>query len=198
MPWKSTNALWRALLLLTGVATPLSAAQAHCDAINGPVVQAAERALQTADFSEIAIWVSDEHEEELRQKFEQSRNVYQQGGDPRELAQDYFYSTAVRLHRLSEGMTFEGVKPPQPLTQDLALAEQSLASENPGAVIDYLSRQMGEEVRELHRNVIEAAKSKEQSVEAGREWADAYVRYVIYVHGLDGTIEAGPAHGVGE
>jgi hypothetical protein len=27
---------------------------------------------------------------------------------------------------------------------------------------------------------------------------DAYVKYVIYVHGLHQTIQAGPAHGVGE
>jgi len=39
---------------------------------------------------------------------------------------------------------------------------------------------------------------KGENVEAGREWVDAYVKYVIYVNGLYKTIQAGPAHGVGE
>lgn len=43
-----------------------------------------------------------------------------------------------------------------------------------------------------------AGQDKDKSLKAGRKWADAYVKYVIYVHGLYKTIQAGPAHGVGE
>ncbi|MFO7870623.1 MAG: hypothetical protein R6V03_04230 [Kiritimatiellia bacterium] len=43
------------------------------------------------------------------------------------------------------------------------------------------------------------AKKKYQgdNVVAGREWVDAYVKYVIYVKNLYTTIQAGPPHGVG-
>lgn len=194
---KKTLTTLAAAALTAGLLAPLPAA-AHCNRMNGPVVQSAEQALETGDFSKVAIWVAKEQADELRQKFEQSLAVYKTGGDARDLAQNYFYSNTVRLHRLSEGMSYEGLEPAQPLPRQLALAEESLDTTDPKAVISYLSDQMAQKVEDLHQQVIEAARTKDESVEAGRAWADAYVRYIVFVNSLDGAIAAGPAHGVGD
>ena len=183
--------------LFAGLTAPLGVARAHCDAMNGPVVQAAQEALESGDFSTIAIWVGEQQTDELRQKFEQTRAVYQLGEKPQELAKDYFYEVAVRLHRQAEGMCYEGLRPARPLPKDLAVAEEALDKGSPEAVVALLSQRVQQKVNRLLNEVVAAEKKKNQSIEAGREWVDAYVRYVTFVHGLDQAIEAGPEHGLG-
>ena len=65
-------------------------------------------------------------------------------------------------------------------------------------VADLLSSEIEEQIGELFEQVQHAKKYKDESVEQGRSWVDAYVRYIVYIHGLHETIQAGPAHGVGE
>jgi hypothetical protein len=106
--------------------------------------------------------------------------------------------TAVRLHRQAEGMTYTGLKPAQQLPEDIAKAEKALQTGNLKPVTTLLTETMQSKLQDVFDAAYNAKQNKEDSLEAGREWADAYVKYVIYVHGLYKTIQAGPAHGVGE
>lgn len=171
---------------------------AHCDRENGPVAVDAKEALKTGDFSRVAIWIGEEQEEELRKKFRQSLSVYQKGGDSKELATEYFMSNAVRLHRAAEGMPFAGLKPAQAAAKDIQVAEKALKTGDLDPVMDMFSSKMKDEAQKWFQKALEAKKNKDESVEAGREWADKYVKYIIYLHKLYQKIEAGPPHGVGE
>ena len=106
--------------------------------------------------------------------------------------------TAVRLHRQAEGMTYTGLKPEQPLPEDIAKAEKALQTGDLSPVTKLLTEAMQTKLQDVFAAAYDAKQNKEDSLQAGREWADAYVKYVIYVHGLYKTIQAGPAHGVGE
>ena len=106
--------------------------------------------------------------------------------------------TAVRLHRQAEGMTYTCLKPEQPLPEDIAKAEKALQTGNLNPVTALLTDTMQSKLQDVFAAAYDAKQNKEDSLQAGREWADAYVKYVIYVHGLYKTIQAGPAHGVGE
>lgn len=181
-----------ALVLTTGKIA------AHCDAVNGPVAIAAQNALEDGDFQQVAIWVGEEQENELRERFEQSRPVYREGGDAAQLAKRYFMETAVRLHREAEGMSYAGLKPAKPLPADIEAAEQALESGQLQPVTDLLTSELRSETEKWFQKVLDAKQRKDDSVEEGREYVDAYVKYVIYVHGLHQKIQAGPAHGVGE
>lgn len=172
--------------------------QAHCDTESGPVAVAARKALRTGQFEPIAIWVGQEQADELRGTFEQSMAVYRMGGEAQELAEQHFMSEAVRLHRAAEGMSFTGLKPAAPLPPDIAAAEKALETGDVNAVLEPLEAELERNVTRWFERAMEARKQKDESVEAGRKWVDAYVQYVIYVHGLHKTIQAGPAHGVGE
>ncbi|MEJ2695379.1 MAG: DUF6448 family protein [Candidatus Sulfobium sp.] len=171
---------------------------AHCDTESGPVAAAARKALESGNFDTIAIWVGEGQEQELRASFGKAFAVYKMGGKAGALAQHYFMETAVRLHREAEGMKYTGLKPAQPLPSDIAMAEKALETGNLAQLTDLLSLEMRKETRKWFQKALYAKKKyKGETVEAGRQWVDAYVKYVIYVHGLYSKIQARPEHGVG-
>lgn len=171
---------------------------AHCDTESGPVAIDARKALKTGAFESVAIWVGQEQEEELRSAFDRALPVYQMDGKAKVLAERYFMETAVRLHRQAEGFPYTGLKPAQPLPPDVAAAEHALETGDLKPVSSLLTSEMHKKLQNLFEKAREAQEKKDESLAAGREWADAYVRYVIYVHGLHKTIQAGPKHGVSE
>ncbi len=172
---------------------------AHCDSENGPVAVDARKALDTGNFNIVAIWVGEDQEQELRNNFEESLAVYKTGGKAKNLAERYFISTAVRLHRTAEGMPFTGVKAAQSLSPVIEQAEQSLETGDPESILNLLSKEMKAETQKWFQRAGDAKKNYNgNDVEAGRKWVDAYVKYVIFVNGLYKTIQAGPEHGVGE
>lgn len=186
-------------LVALGLALSPGPAEAHCDRLDGPVAEAAREALETGDFDQIRIWVTRDQEAELREAFDRSREVRTLGPEARHLADRHFLETAVRLHREAEGRPYTGLKPAgQPLPADLEAAEQALETGEVGPLVDLMKQQVEEHVTSWFEKAREARAERDRSVAAGREWVDAYVRYIIYVHGLYGKIQAPPAHGVGE
>lgn len=181
---------------LFSVLTPLSAL-AHCDRENGPVATDAKEALHTGRIDPAAIWVGQAQMAELKEVFKQSLGAYKMGGNAKDVAESYFMSTAVRLHRQAEGFPFTGLKPAQPLPKDVALAEEALETGELLPVTDFLASEMQSQTERLFRQALEKRKDKDKSIEAGREWADSYVKYVIFVHDLYKSIESGAPHGVG-
>ncbi len=173
-------------------------AYAHCDRENGPVAMDAKEALKTGDLNKIVIWVGEEQEEELKAKFKQTLAVYNKGGDARKLATDYFMETAVRLHREAEGMPFTGLKPASPNPTDIAKAEKALETGDIGPLQLLLKEELEKETSKWFQKALEAKKNKDKSVEAGRQWVDSYVKYIVFTHKLYQKIQAGPPHGVGE
>jgi len=171
---------------------------AHCDTMSGPVAVSARKALKTGDFETIQIWVGQEQQKELKQRFDECLAVRQMGGKAKDLADKYFTETAIRLHRQAEGMPFTGVKPAQPLPADIAAAERAMETNDVKVITDILTKEIEAQTKVWFDKAIEAKKHKDESVEAGRKWVDAYVKYVVYVHGLYQQIKASPQHGVGE
>lgn len=192
------NKITATLILLLIFTLAGTEARAHCDRKNGPVAVAAREALQTENFEKIVIWVGQEQEEELKKKFEQSLQVYRKGGEAKELAEEFFMESAVRLHREAEGLPFTGLKEAQPNPEDIEAAEQALDTGKIDMVVSLLSEKMEEKVTHWFTEARAAEKKKDNSIEAGREWVDTYVKYITYIHGLYQTIEKGPPHGVGE
>lgn len=187
------------LLLASFVLIFTSTVFAHCDTESGPTAVDARKALETGNFNIAAIWVGEEQTQELRDSFDQSLAVYKMGGEAKELAERYFMTTAVRLHRQAEGMSFTGLKPAQPLPPVIAKAEKTLETGNLQPITELLATEMQKETQKWFQKALDAKNSYDgDNVEAGREWVDAYVKYVIFVNGLYKTIQAGPAHGVGE
>lgn len=194
---KIKTTLLATLFFIAGLTLP-QAAEAHCDTINGPVATAAREALATEDVDKILIWVTEEEEAELEATYRQALEVYNQGDNSKELAEQYFMENTVRLHRLAEGMPYTGLKSAQPHSEAIEAAEKALETEELNSATDLLIADLKEKASHLFDEALEAKKHKDESVATGRKWVNAYVKYVIYLEGLHHTIQAGPAHGVGE
>jgi hypothetical protein len=163
----------------------LLAAVGHCDTLDGPVVQLARKALETGNVNLVLPWVPEEDEEQIHEAFGHARAVRTLGSEARELADTHFLELLVRIHRASEGAPYTGLKPAGlDLGPAVAAADKALEE---GAV-EPVVRLMTDAVRDGVRRHFEAAYHHRNfdvnDVSAGREYVEAYVRYVHYVESL--------------
>lgn len=174
-----------AVLACTAAFWTPTAVSAHCDGIDGPVVQAARKALETRAVNLALIWVQEKNEPEVRAAFDKTLTVRHLGPQARELADQYFFETLVRLHRAGEGAPYTGLKPAgRDLGPAIPAADRALAD----ASLEPLEKLMSTAVEEGLRGRFQAALAKKgfdrNNVEAGREYVEAYVLFIHYVERL--------------
>lgn len=128
----------------------------HCDSLDGPVVQAARRALDSGDVDAVLPYVPYEAEDEVRTVFDAVAAVRDEGADTRDVADRHFFETVVRLHRAGEGAGFNGLKPAGldhgPV---IPVAERALESGSAEELVRILTDRVAEEVRTRLGHVIE-------------------------------------------
>ncbi|MEW6236481.1 MAG: DUF6448 family protein [Candidatus Omnitrophota bacterium] len=166
---------------------------AHCDTMKGPVVVEAKAALEKGDVVSILKWVKKEYEAEIKSAFAQAIAVRAQGAEAKALADRYFLEILVRLHRSGEGASYDGLKD-EPLEPIVAMADMALADGSADDMIEEIAAHMKKTVQEKFHKVLEAQKSKDKSVEAGREFVEAYVTYMHYVEGIHSAILSAGGH----
>ncbi len=181
------------LALGTWLAWPTEAV-AHCDTLDGPVVVEAKAALESGDVTPIVKWVKQEHEAELRAAFQKTLAVRSMGAEARDLADMYLFETLVRLHREGEDAPYTGLKPAGEVEPPVAAADKAIANGNVDDLAGEIGQAVEDRVRERFLQLIETKKHKDDSVEAGREYVEAYVIFVHFVEGLHNTLASGPHH----
>ena len=162
-----------------------SAASAHCDTYDGPVVKAGQKALETNDLDYALIWIKPAAEPELRATFKQAQKVRGLGKDARELADRHFLETLVRLHRAGEGEPYTGIEPKgTDLGPVIPVADAAVASGSARALTTLLTDAVAEGVRHRLERVVATQKFKLHDVERGREYVEAYVAFMHYAEQL--------------
>jgi len=170
-------------------------AAAHCDTLDGPVVAAARKALDTGNVNLVLVWVQKKDDADIRKHFEKTVAVRKAGGQAKELADMYFFETLVRIHRAGEGAGYTGLKPAGKIVPPIAAADKSLETGKLQEVGQLISKRIEEG---LHRNFEAMMKKQKYSpndVGAGRAFASAYVEYTHYVERLyDAAETLAPEH----
>src|SRR4026207_1638616 len=100
-----------ALSVLTADLVGSDRSFAHCDGLDGPVVKAAQKALDSANLSPVLIWVQKRDEPEIKKAFQKTLAVRGLNPQAKELAEPSFFETLVRIHRAGEGASYTGLKP---------------------------------------------------------------------------------------
>jgi hypothetical protein len=187
-----------AMVVAAGLATILVGnAKAHCDTVGGPVIPEARAALEKGEVTPVLKWVKAENEAEIRRLFAQAVAVRGKGGDAKALADQHFLETLIRLHRAGEGAPYTGIKD-EPVEPIAAMADQTLASGSAEELIGMINTHLAGAIREKFQRVVATAKEKDKSIDAGREYVEAYVTYLHYVEGVHAAIAAaGDHHGGG-
>ena len=184
-------------LAVAGVAFPVPAA-AHCDGLDGPVVAAARAAIATGDVRLVLAWVPAHDEAEIRSAFEGARKVRLLGADAERIADQWFFETVVRVHRVGEGEPFSGLKPAgAPVPQGVIVAEAALKDPASAPLGSRLGGHAASAVNQRLERVRALSGYDPTDVAAGRAWVAAYVDYIHFVEALVALVHGGPSHAEG-
>lgn len=171
---------------------------AHCDTLDGPVVETARTALETGDVTPLLKWVQADDEKEIRTAFQKTLAVRAKGAEAKEFADMYFFETLVRIHRAGEGAPYTGLKPGAAVDPAVALADRALETGSVDKLVNVLTDAMANGIRERFQQTRETRKYADDSVAAGREFVKAYVIFTHYAEGLHATIKGNADHHFGE
>jgi hypothetical protein len=154
----------------------------HRSCLDGPVVKAAQRALDTRNPAFALIWVQAKDEPEIRTAFERTLAVRALSPSAKELADRFFFETLVRVHRAGEGAPFTGLKPAGlNLGPAIPAADRAIEQGSVESVVRLLTVAMQEQLREHFNEVVSAQAFMPDDVTAGRAYVKAYVEFIHYV-----------------
>ena len=168
---------------------------AHCDGLDGPVVKAAQEALETANINRVLIWVSKEAEEEIKNAFTKTLTVRKLNPQAKELADMYFFETLVRIHRAGEGEPYTGLKPAgRDLGPVIPAADEALEKGKLERLLKLLTQEVQTGIRHKFENVLAKKDYKADNLPAGREYVEAYVLFLEHVERIYAVAKS-PARG---
>lgn len=171
--------LFSLLLLLPAMAF------SHCDGLDGPVIVAAKKALESGEVNPVLIWVQKKDEQTIRDAFSKTLAVRKLDSKARELADMYFYETLVRIHRAGEGAPYTGLKPAgRDLGPAVPAGDKALEDGKLQPLAKLLMKTVEEGLHGQFEKAVSKKKFKADDVEDGREYIEAYVRYIHYVERL--------------
>ena len=178
-------AIVAAAALIVAAVLVSQAAWAHCDGLDGPVVTIAKQALETGNVNLVLPWVQAADEATIRQAFDSTMAVRKLSPLAQRLADTYFFETLVRIHRAGEGAPYTGLKPAgRDLGPALPAADKSLDDGSVDPVVKLLQAKVEEGVREHFKSAQHLKSYGANDVPAGREFVEAYVKYIHYVEGI--------------
>ncbi|MGC3999825.1 MAG: DUF6448 family protein [Anaeromyxobacter sp.] len=188
---KTAFAIGTLALLLLAPATAL----AHCDTLDGPLLETAHKALDSGQVAPVLAWVQPAGEAEVRTAFAEARAARSGPAAARQASERRFFETLVRIHRQGEGAAYTGLKPAgEGVTEALRVADRGIAAGDGSAVEALLVDRLRDGLRERFA-ALQAQQPPAKDVEAGRKWVAAYVAYVHHVEALEAALAPkGEAH----
>jgi hypothetical protein len=169
-------------------------ALAHCDTMDGPIVPEARRSLESGNVTPLLKWVGEQDEQAIQDALERARAVRERGADVREIADQLFLETLVRIHRAGEGEPFTGLKPAGSSPPVFGVADAALNAGSVDALADELSTAIRNEIQKRFDTVLDRQKNVDAGVEAGRAYVEAYVSYMHFVEGIHSFLQHGASN----
>lgn len=190
-----TSKVFVITVALTAVILLSSRAAAHCDTMDGPVVAAAKLALKAGDVTPVLKWVRKADEPNVRVAFEHALRVRTLSPEARDMADNYFFETLVRLHRAGEGEAYTGLKPAgTEVEPGIALADKALESGSVDELVKQVTAEAARGIRQRFARAQETRKQAEQSLEAGRQYVAAYVEFIHFVENMHQALTGPTSH----
>jgi len=158
---------------------------AHCDSMEGPVVKASIKALETGNINYVLVWVRAEDEKEIKEMFAKVNKIRSLSPEVKELADMYFFETVVRVHRMGEGVGYTGLKPAEYKPEEgIEAADIAIEKNSVENILSHLDEKYHSKVKELFDDLQSKKNYNVDDVKAGREYVGAYVHFIHYVEGL--------------
>lgn len=165
----------------------------HCDSLDGPVVTAARKALDASDVDLILPFVHADGAAEIRDAFDRAVKARALGPEAEEIADRWFFETAVRVHRAGEGAPFTGLKPAGlDVGPVIPAAERALESGSPDELIDVLCASVRQQVTHRHHRAMALKTHAGDSIEDAREYVEAMLGLQVWAHSIYKQVMADP------
>jgi len=170
----------------------------HCDALDGPVVKAARRALEARDVNLVLPYVHKAGEAEVVKAFEKVIGIRESYPAAREVADLHFFETVVRVHRTGEGAPYTGLKPAGlDVGPAIPAAERAIESGSAEELVGLLTDTVRSELMRRFDRVMQLKPQAEGSVDRAREYVQTMLGLQVYAHKLNQFAKVGP-QGEGE
>ena len=165
----------------------------HCDTMDGPVVKAAKQALEAKDVNVILAYVPKQGEKEVIKAFKKAVQAREGGAAAKEVADLYFFETAVRIHRAGEGAPYTGLKPAGlSVGPVIPVAEKAIETGSPDTLIDLLCGFVRDEVTHRFQHMLHLKEHAGEGVDADRAYVSAMLGLQVWSHGLYQYTKADP------
>ena len=166
---------------------------AHCDTMDGPVVADARKAIEQNNINYVLKWVKPAFEKEITQAFGLIMKVRILSPEAKELSDNYFFETLVRLHRSGEGEPFTGVQPSgTPIDKKIIAADNSIASGDLSPLNDLVPKEKLPELKKRFNKVMSLKNFDVNNVQSGRKYIEAYVQFFHFAEGEEEGHNPGP------
>lgn len=186
----SMSVVWAAVFMVLVFAAP-QGASAHCDTIDGPVIQDARKAIAANEITPILKWVKENDEASVRAAF---RKLLADRPKNHEAAEHEFFSLLVKIHRAGEGEPFTGLKPAGAVEPAVAEADKALASGSSDALVKLITTDIAAGIKQRYERAAATYKHKDESVAQGRAFVEAYVAFTHYVEQIHQLATGHDAH----
>jgi hypothetical protein len=153
--------------------------------MDGPVVTAAELALEMENVNYVIPYVKKDFEAELREAFDRAIVVRELSGEAAEVADYCFFETAVRLHLLGKGKSYTGIKP-SGLNWGPVIhrAEEAIETGNKTDLEEFLMEFIMEEFQKRFEDVIAKNEYDLNDPDAARDYVNAMLEFIIFSNDL--------------
>lgn len=108
-----------------------------------------------------------------------------------EVVEKYFFETLVRLHRETEGARYTGIKAPGTTKQIIQMSDQALSSGDIDELAAKLNNHIVSVILEKYHKAAELSQKKNESVETGRTFVEAYLDYTHTLEAIHDVLEHG-------
>ena len=157
----------------------------HCDSLDGPVVRAAQRALDAGNVALVLPFVPKAGEKEIVEAFVKVEQARGTNAICREVADRYFFETVVRVHRAGEGAAFIGLKPAGlDVGPIIPIAEKAIESDNAAALEEALVAAVREELADRVDRLRHLRAGAHGGVDGARAYVQAMLGLQVWAHGL--------------
>ncbi|WP_417369971.1 DUF6448 family protein [Gelidibacter japonicus] len=167
---------------------------AHCDSYDGPVIKDALKALDQNNVQLVLKWIEPQQEKEIIPLFHKTYSLKNEDKEVYAIVEKHFLETLVRLHREMEGASFTGLKPAGSMTPLVEMVDNSIAENDVEKVIKTVTNHLEQVLRERYATVAKLNKTKDNSVEQGREYVHAYVQYTHTLEALEHILHGDISH----
>jgi hypothetical protein len=160
------------------------------DITNGPVMDAAKMALDTGNVNYILIWVPEASENKLKNLFEKTFCERRAGKDVQDIAINWYFETAKRLHRDGERTLYACMKPAGlDVSPVIPNAERAFKTGNSEELTGIIPKTMEDDFRHRFYHVMEKKNYDVNNVADGRAYVAAFIDFIVYLHHICTSIQ---------